>query len=841
MFKLGDLILLFSLLITVNGESETTKGPLRDMEFPILEGRPVVSPLHIYQFVPSNPSSTDFRLSGEVNGIFEIASDGWLKLVGTLDREKKALYRLQISAINGRGDTMEGPYSINIIVEDINDNVPVFNQSEYFGSVRQNYFPGKPFLYVYATDLDDPSTPNAKLSYSILQQIPDPYKKLLFSINNKTGAISINHDGFQNLDPTKMDTYELLVTVKDLEGMSENAFSNNARVYITVKDNIWQSPQPQNVYENSTQPHPINITKVTWNEPGAKYELQEIEKNIWRWPFSIDQDGNIYVTRPLDREEKDQYVFLAVVKDTFGKMLSYPIKIEVNVLDINDNPPVCEKAVTIFEVQENEGMGSNIGTLLASDMDQEDTRNSLLIFRILDQNPKIPQNDLFRVDLFSGVFQLNSTGLQKKDADQYNLTVEVADEGFPTALRTICDVQIHVIDINNEIPIFEKSDYGNLTLAEDTPVGTVILEIQATDGDEPSTGSSAINYKVHQGDQKGHFEITTNPQTNKGYMKINQPLDFETFPVYDLVIQATNPEPLVKGVDYTEDSFTRVKIFVSDVNEVPVFNQSIYQAQFDEDIPVGTKLKSITAYDPEGDEISFEISNDKLNWLNIDKRTGDIFSAAPLDREKQSTYEVTVRAFQKNAEYLSSSVLFQLHLNDVNDNPPRLAKDYSDTFFCHPIAKRGSVLIEATDDDYSRFGHNLKFELGENQNIKQDWELHSINGTHANLSMKHTNFEIQQYPVHINIKERRPSPLETNVTILVYICACTDTQTCYYEVPGLEQYKVVLAVGILLGTLAFIGLIVAVVFIRLNQKKKDEKKVDATYAKTPAETSQLNI
>lgn len=839
--KLCDLILLFSIWITVNGGNETTKGPLKDMEFPILEGRPVVSPLHIYQFVATNPSAVGLQLSGEVNGIFELASDGWLKLTGALDREEKALYTLKIRAVNRQGETVEGPYSINIIVEDINDNVPQFNQTEYSGIVRQRLRPGKPFLFVYATDLDDPATPNAKLSYSILQQIPDPYKKMLFSINNSTGAISLSRDGYTNLDPEKQDTYELLVTVKDLEGMSENAFSSNARVYITVKENIWQSPDPVAIDENSTKPHPFNITKVTWNDPGAKYELQEREKDIWKWPFSVDEDGNIYVTKPLDREEKDQYVFFAVAKDTFGNMLAFPVEIEVNVLDVNDNSPVCEKAITVFEVQENEGLGSNIGALVAKDMDEENTRNSLLSFRILDQNPKIPQNNLFRVDEYSGIFQLNSAGLQKKDAHQYNLTVDVSDEGSPTALHTICDVHIHVIDINNEIPIFEKADYGNLTLAEDAFVGKIILEIQATDADEPFTGSSAIIYKVKEGDQQGHFVIKTDPKTNRGYMEINKPLDFETFPVYNLVIQATNPEPLVKGTEYTSESFTHVRIFVTNVNEGPVFNQSIYQAQVSEDIFVGTKLMTVAAYDPEGDEIRFELKNDKLKWLKIDSTTGDIFSAAPLDRETQSTYEVNILAFDKSPKPLSNSVLFQLNLDDVNDNPPRLAGDYSNTFFCHPIAKEQSVLIEATDDDYSRFGHKLNFELGEGEKVKNDWEISPINGTYANLSMKHINFEIQQYPVPIKLKERGRAPLEANVTILVNICVCSKSQTCFYEVPGLDTQKVILAVGILLGTLAFIGLILAVVFIRINQKKKAEKKVDATYAKSPTETSQLRI
>jgi hypothetical protein len=44
--------------------------------------------------------------------------------------------------------------------------------------------------------------------------------------------------------------------------------------------------------------------QVQWNDPGAHYSLLDKEK-LPRFPFSIDQEGNIYVTQPLDREEKD--------------------------------------------------------------------------------------------------------------------------------------------------------------------------------------------------------------------------------------------------------------------------------------------------------------------------------------------------------------------------------------------------------------------------------------------------------------------------------------------------------------------------------------------------------
>lgn len=44
---------------------------------------------------------------------------------------------------------------------------------------------------------------------------------------------------------------------------------------------------------------------MQWNDPGALYSLVGKE-NTPRLPFSIDQEGDIYVTQPLDREEKDE-------------------------------------------------------------------------------------------------------------------------------------------------------------------------------------------------------------------------------------------------------------------------------------------------------------------------------------------------------------------------------------------------------------------------------------------------------------------------------------------------------------------------------------------------------
>uniref|UniRef100_A0A452UMZ9 Cadherin-17 n=1 Tax=Ursus maritimus TaxID=29073 RepID=A0A452UMZ9_URSMA len=764
----------------------------------------------------ASPPAVNFKLTGETDGIFQIQPDGLLYHNKTLDRETRAVHKLQVSALDAQGTVVEGPVPITIEVKDINDNRPTFLQKKYEGSVRQNSRPGKPFMYVNATDLDDPATPNGQLIYEIVIQLPKINNIMYFQINNKTGAISLTLDGSRALDPSKNSNYNLVVSVKDMGGQNENSFSDSTSVDIVVKENIWKKPEPVEIFENLTDPHPIKITQVQWNEPGAQYVLVDKEK-LPRFPFSIDQEGVIYVTQPLDREEKDSYVFYAVAKDEAGQPLSYPLEIRVKVKDVNDNPPMCPSAVTVFEVQENENIGSNIGTLIAHDKDEENTANSVLVYRIVDQVPALPKEGLFLVQTYSGVFQLAEQSLKKQDTPQYNLTVEVADKDF----KTLCHVQIHVIDINDQIPIFEKSDYGNLTVTEDTVVGSTILTIQATDGDEPFTGSSKILYRITQGDSDGRLGVDTDPQTNAGYVIIKKPLDFETAAIHDIVFQAENPEPLVYGVNYNSSSSATFKLIVTDVNEVPEFSQRIYQANVGEDVAVGTKVGNVTARDPENLDVSYSLGDNRRGWLKINPVTGEISTVAPLDREAESVYRVQVVATEVGGSSLSSTAYFHLTLSDVNDNPPRLAKDDSGLFLCHPLQATGTVIFEATDDDQQSFrGPQFDFSLGSDM-LQNTWEVSRINGTHAKLCTKHTDFEERVYNVPIRINDRGQPPLEGIVSLPVTFCKCVEG-SCFRAAGHQSGMPTVgMAVGILLTTFLVIGIILAVVFIRI---KKNEGK-----------------
>ncbi|KAG8133785.1 hypothetical protein E2320_011571 [Naja naja] len=667
------------------------KGPLENKIFYVEEGK--TGPQYLYRFT-FKPPTYSVRLIGEMDNFIEVTpKDGILIVHGLLDWENKTQYILQLEGLDQYDKRVQGPYSIIINVVDINDNAPEFNKSAYSGEVRQHSRPGKAFMYVTAFDHDDPSTLHSKLSYSILQQFPSTRTKYL--------------------DPTVRNHFVLVVTAKDMAGQSINCFATNIDVKITVLENLWKSPP-----------------EVQWNDPYVTYEIQPKEKPPTELPFTVDQNGTVYVTKPLDREEKDHYSFYIFANDDEGDSLAYPVIVSVHVVDINDNPPVCDKVLTKFEVQENEDAGNLIGTVLASDNDKKGSLNSRLQFSLLDQNPKIPQDNLFRIELGTGSVHLFKSELNRQVAKTYSL-------------------EIQVIDINDKIPIFEKSDYGTVIVTEDQKKGSLIFKIRATDDDEPFTGSSRIIYTITKGDPNNSFAILTDPETNIGSIIINKGLDFETNSVYNLIINATNPEPLVDGITYNSSSSTFLLVLVINVEEPPVFLHPNYIVTLYENVTIGTNVTTIKAFDPEGDPIRYSLKKTHRNWLEIDPVNGHIYTVAPLDFELQKAYVVDVVATEQSGAFKSSVTQLIVHLLDVNDNPPYLVS--KTVFLCHPLQK-----------DKSK---------------------------HAYITPRNLKLEEKVYEVPLKISDNGRPPMEAVVNLKVYVCKCVDDNSrCFIKIENSNSF-----------------------------------------------------
>ncbi|XP_051813310.1 cadherin-17 [Acanthochromis polyacanthus] len=864
MTHMMHLLLLPILLGIATGTAlEDKKGPFENTVLEVLEGTPV--PFAIYQFQVDNPEVDGFHLSGEGKDDVRMSKDGWLYLEHPLDWSRENNYIIKVEPLV-EGEIVDGPIYVTINVLDVNNNAPLFNQSSYAAMVRENSPAGVPFTRVFASDRDDPSTPNADLRYSLVSQIPSRNHVPLFQIDPITGEISTTEEGQQmlkaregilysrgehqsadvlktkfsefcpdsrvpyednpfytcmeraelrrqNINPLEDPDYTLIVRVQDLAGASETALTGNTRVHIVVQENFWVSPGPIHVVENWRTTYPQVITKVQSNEPNAVYSLVQKEREL-KFPFKITENGEILLEEPLDREEKETYILVVFAKDNHDKEVDPPMEIVVVVDDENDNEPECAEEQSVFEVQEDEPSGSLVGQLEVHDNDKEGTLNSQLSYEIVSQVPAV--ENTFVIDNTDGKIKALRS-LRRKEESIFNLDVRVSDPEF----STVCKVVIKVIDVNNEMPLFEKTDYDSETLPENTDVGHTVLTIKATDADDPDSGSSSIEFHISAGDDDGVFAVETDGK-GVGYVVIAKPLDFESSTIYNLKIDARNPEPLMKGLEYGSESTAYVSISITDVDEVPEFSLDVLDVTVPENTTKGSVLLKVEAKDPEGKEIGFKLEGDARDWLEINAETGEIKTKQTLDREILESFEVTVTAFEKEKPDMSAERVMHVRLLDVNDNSPKLVETQG--FIC--IGKSKSVVIKAVDPDSDPYSQPFTFEFAKSKK-SPNWKLNKIDETTAELTLTKPPTEEKNITLQLNIKDN--GGMGINQAFHMRVCNCTNLGYCYMQ-PGVHgsKYGVGATIGILLGVMGFCVIVFIVVIKRTNRERKKKAAEEET-------------
>lgn len=108
--------------------------------------------------------------------------------------------------------------------------------------------------------------------------------------------------------------------------------------------------------------------------------------------------------------------------------------------------------------------------------------------------------NLFSIDQTTG--RLSCKPLDREKTSMYNLTVEARDSGSPYRSST-ATVVVHVLDDNDNDPVFKEDTYSK-AIPEDSPLGTSVLKVQATDADEGN--NAQITYSINR-NAGGIFKI----------------------------------------------------------------------------------------------------------------------------------------------------------------------------------------------------------------------------------------------------------------------------------------------------------------------------------------------
>ena len=119
--------------------------------------------------------------------------------------------------------------------------------------------------------------------------------------------------------------------------------------------------------------------------------------------FSLDSEtGLINLNGRLDNEVKKYYNFNVFCFDHGIPRKSDFARVEINVLDVNDNPPVFEKMKIQVNVKENTAIKSIIAQVSASDADEG--KNGHVTYSLSRVDPN--ERGFFDIDKFDGTIRL---------------------------------------------------------------------------------------------------------------------------------------------------------------------------------------------------------------------------------------------------------------------------------------------------------------------------------------------------------------------------------------------------------------------------------------------------
>ncbi|XP_039478478.1 protocadherin gamma-A11-like [Oreochromis aureus] len=455
-----------------------------------------INALHGYTIHPK--THFNIKVSSSPNG----HKYAQLYLSEPLDREKEGKLLLTLTAVDGGEPQRSGTLKIHVTVRDTNDNAPVFMQSIFKASVKENVPGGTLVVSLSATDADEGI--NGHVTYHFNRMSGNVAE--LFHLDENTGDLTVT--GIIDYEENKL--YEIGVQAKDQGGQSTS--TNVIIEVIDVNDNpplITLTSFSNAIAENSPSGTTVAIINVKDLDSGKNGKVDcSVNSNI---PFAIHSSLKNYYTLVtngvLDRERNPVYNITFSAVDEGSPPLSTNKTITLRIADVNDNAPIFEQSYYEASVMENNSPGLSVFSVKARDSDSG--QNARVSYLLIDTELNgSPISTYISVNAESGVIQ----ALRSFDYEQIktiHIFVKGQDGGSPP-LSSNTTVRINIEDQNDNSPqVLYPVQTGGSLVAEMVPrsadVGYLVTKVVAVDVD---SGQNAwLSYKLQKATDRALFEV----------------------------------------------------------------------------------------------------------------------------------------------------------------------------------------------------------------------------------------------------------------------------------------------------------------------------------------------
>nr|XP_023649989.1 protocadherin alpha-C2-like [Paramormyrops kingsleyae] len=426
-----------------------------------------------------------------------------LVLKKALDREQTASHQFILTAVDGGTPAKTGTATINVRVLDANDNTPVFDSSVYKVKLLENSPKDTLVIKLNATDLDEGS--NGEVYYSFSSYTPERVRQM-FSMDANSGEIRLRSP----VDYEDTSSYEMYVQAMDRGPAAVAVHCKVVVEVVDVNDNVPEivlSSLSSPVREDARADTVVALISVTDRDSGPNKQVSlEIDPEL---PFKIKSFRNYYtlVTAAfLDRETTAAYNVTLRATDGGTPPLSSQMTIEVDVADVNDNPPRFEQTSYTVYVVENNAPGASLCSVRAQDADINE--NARITYTVLnDNNHGIPVTSYVSVQPDTGeAYALRS--FDYETLREFHFQVKAQDGGVPPLSR-VATVYLYVTDQNDHTPeILSLPANGSRfteTVLKNAEAGHLVTKVAAYDAD---AGRNAwLLYSLEQASEPDLFKV----------------------------------------------------------------------------------------------------------------------------------------------------------------------------------------------------------------------------------------------------------------------------------------------------------------------------------------------
>ncbi|NWV78558.1 PCD17 protein, partial [Dasyornis broadbenti] len=408
---------------------------------------------------------------------------------------------------------------------------------------------------------------------------------------------------------------------------------------------------------------------------GSKSTFRVLENSA---PHLLDVDGEsglLYTKQRIDRE--------ALCRRSAKCQLSLEVfandqeicMIKVEIQDLNDNAPSFPSDQVDMDISENAAPGTRFPLTSAHDPDAGD--NGLRTYLLTRDDYGLFSLDVkSRGDGTKFPELVIQKPLDREEQSHHTLVLTALDGGDPPRSGTV-QINVRLIDSNDNSPIFEAASYV-VELPENAPLGTAVIDLNATDADEGTNGEVLYSFSGYAPERvRDLFSI--DPQS--GLIRVKGNLDYEESGLIEIDVQARDlgPNPIPAHCKVT------VRLIDRNDNAPTIGFVSVRQGALSEAAPPGTVIALVRVTDRDSGKngqlqcrvlgggggpgaVPFTLEENYDNFYTV-------VTDRPLDREAQDEYNVTIVARDGGNPPLNSTKSFSVRILDENDNPPRFSKN----------------------------------------------------------------------------------------------------------------------------------------------------------------------